>query len=154
MDIADISRVEIKGVFLCVWFIRQNKNGSIDECTIKYSSKPHPDFEKAWNKVRDAVVPTTLNSETVDLRLESIKRVISKGSVKYAAKLMVVAKEEPLYCDASLILKDMGETMELYDSANQLWKEVNAYIRGKRAQTVLQFEQKEVKEPEEVRGAR
>jgi hypothetical protein len=140
MDIADISRVEIKGAFLCVWFIRQNKNGSIDECTIKYSSKPHPDFEKAWNKVRDAVVAMIPGWKMVSLGLESIKRVVSKESVRYAAKLKVFPQEEPHYCDASLILKDMGETMELCNAVNQLWHEVNAYIRGKQAQTVLQFE--------------
>lgn len=30
--------------------------------------------------------------------------------------------------------------MELCNAVNQLWHEVNAYIRGKQAQTVLQFE--------------
>jgi|GEM_PF-4697135 len=56
MNISDISKVERKGSNLCVLFTRRNKDNHFDECSIKYSQAPHPDFERAWKNVLDELV--------------------------------------------------------------------------------------------------
>lgn len=154
MNISDISKVERKAGFLCVLFTRRNKDNHVDECSIKYSQAPHPDLEKAWDAVHGELVAMVPEWEDVTLGLDQISRTLKKKEWIYGAKMSIWPHDEVLPYDRELILKNITPTMGLCDAVDDLWREVGAYIQGKRAQTVLQFEQKEVKEPEEVRGAR
>ena len=47
--------------------------------------------------------------------------------------------DEVLPYDRELILKNITPTIGLCDAIDDLWREVGAYIQGKRAQQVLQF---------------
>ena len=67
MNISGISKVERKGSNLCVLFTRRNKDNHFDECSIKYSQAPHPDFERAWKNVLDELVAMVLNGRRCHL---------------------------------------------------------------------------------------
>lgn len=154
MNISDISKVERKAGFLCVLFTRRNKDNHVDECSIKYSQAPHPDLEKAWDAVRGELVAMVPEWEDVTLGLDQISRTLKKKEWIYGAKMSIWPHDEVVTYDRELILKNITPTMGLCDAVDDLWREVGAYIQGKRTQQVLQFGGVRVVDEEAAKEAR
>ena len=154
MNISDISKVERKGSNLCVLFTRRNKDNHFDECSIKYSQAPQPDFERAWKNVLDELVAMVPEWEPVSFGLDQISRTLKKKEWIYSAKMSIWPHDEVLSYDRELILKNITPTIGLCDAIDDLWREVGAYIQGKRAQQVLQFGGVRVVDEEAAKEAR
>lgn len=112
MNISGISKVERKGSNLCVLFTRRNKDNHFDECSIKYSQAPHPDFKRAWKNVLDELVAMVPEWETVSFGLDQISRTLKKKEWIYGAQMSIWPHDEVVPYDRELILKTSRQRLD------------------------------------------
>lgn len=144
MDVSDITKIEIKDS-LCVYFTSRSGSGLHDECTIKYSDTPHPDFTDAWMEVRDVVMglfPEEWKDSTDGILCSISKNFKKNSGYFYSAKIKLLFADGRFADGVELNIKNIPEFEDdgLSEVVSNLWDETIAYINGKRAQIVLQFD--------------